>query len=70
MQNVKQATAKPTRKVSFAGLGAIVGTMAAAAMNASGVPFLTNFIAYPGVESAIGGGCAFAFAYLVRERLS
>jgi len=69
MQTVSQNTAKPTRKVGYAGIGAIVGTIVAGAFNASGVPALMQFINYPGIEAALGGGFAFIFAYLVRERL-
>lgn len=69
MQTVKQNTAAPTRKVSYAGIGAVAGTLIAAGMHASNVAYLKAFIGYPGVEAAIGGGLAFVFAYIVKERL-
>jgi hypothetical protein len=69
MTTFKQNTAAPTRKMTAVGIGAVAATMIAATMSASEVAFLLRLLDYPGFESAMGGGLAFAFGYLAKERL-
>lgn len=68
MKTANQPTAAPTRKVTAAGIGAILGTLTAAAMHASAQPGLLKFISYPGVEAALGGLFAVVMAYAIKER--
>lgn len=67
MTTFKQNSAAPTRKVTAAGIGGVAGTVIAAAFAASGVPFLEQFVAYPGLEAAIATATAFIAAYWIEE---
>lgn len=62
-----QPTAAPSRKTQAGGLGAILATMIAGSLDATGVPYFERLFAYPGMETALGGGITLLFVYFARE---
>ena len=64
----KQPSAAPTRKVTAAGVGALVATVLAGVLTALQVPVVDRIFGYPGFETALGGLIAAGFAYYAKER--